>query len=181
MTSKNKGCSLVLPTGAVMVAIAALTFHPAQARADDLSWLPAQAQVEAAIKIQPVVNAAAARLDAAAATQSALEAGSHEFEFSSGLQRRNVTNEARRYNEWEIQLSRAVRLPNKARIDRDIGSRTRRVADMRLEDAEHQMARRLLEVWAGWLRSFVVADEMQAQEKLLRREQEAMARRVAQT
>jgi hypothetical protein len=69
-------------------------------------------------KIQPVVNAAAARLDAAAATQSALEAGSHEFELSSGLQRRNVTNEARRYNEWEIQLSRAVRLPNKARIDR---------------------------------------------------------------
>lgn len=162
-----------------MVAIAVLTFHPAQARADDLSWLPAQAQVEAAIKIQPVVNAAAARLDAAAATQSALEAGSHEFELSSGLQRRNVTNEARRYNEWEIQLSRAVRLPNKARIDRDIGSRTRRVADMRLEDAELQMARRLLEVWAGWLRSFIVADEMQAQEKLLIREQEAMARRVA--
>lgn len=179
MTSKNKGCSLVLPAGAVMVAIAVLTFHPAQARADDLSWLPAQAQVEAAIKIQPVVNAAAARLDAAAATQSALEAGSHEFELSSGLQRRNVTNEARRYNEWEIQLSRAVRLPNKARIDRDIGSRTRRVADMRLEDAELQMARRLLEVWAGWLRSFIVADEMQAQEKLLIREQEAMARRVA--
>ncbi len=41
------------------------------------------------------------------------------------------------------------------------------------------MARRLLEVWAGWLRSFIVADEMQAQEKLLIREQEAMARRVA--
>ena len=179
MTSKNKGCSLVLPAGAVMVAIAVLTFHPAQARADDLSWLPAQVQVEAAMKTQPVVNAAAARLDAAAATQSALEAGSHEFELSSGLQRRNVTNEAHRYNEWEIQLSRAVRLPNKARIDRDIGSRTRRVADMRLEDAELQMARRLLEVWAGWLRSFIVADEMQAQEKLLIREQEAMARRVA--
>jgi len=84
MTSKNKGCSLVLPAGAVMVAIAVLTFHPAQARADDLSWLPAQVQVEAAMKTQPVVNAAAARLDAAAATQSALEAGSHEFELSSG-------------------------------------------------------------------------------------------------
>lgn len=179
MTSKNKGCSLVLPTGAVMVAIAALTFHPAQARADDLSWLPPQVQVEAAMKTQPVVNAAAARLDAAAATQSALETGSHEFELSSGLQRRNVTNEARRYNEWEIQLSRAVRLPNKARLDREIGNLTRGVAGMRLEDAEHQMARRLLEVWAGWLRSFIVADEMQAQEKLLRREQEAMARRVA--
>ncbi len=79
MTNKNKGCSLVLPTGAVMVAIAALTFHPAQARADDLSWLPAQAQVETAMKTQPVVNAAAARLNAAAATQSALEAGSHEL------------------------------------------------------------------------------------------------------
>lgn len=45
-----------------MVAIAVLTFHPAQARADDLSWLPPQVQVEAAMKTQPVVNAAAARL-----------------------------------------------------------------------------------------------------------------------
>jgi len=56
-----------------MVAIAVLTFHPAQARADDLSWLPAQVQVEAAMKTQPVVNAAAARLDAAAPRKAPLK------------------------------------------------------------------------------------------------------------
>jgi outer membrane protein TolC len=167
--------------GLALQVVAALTLYPgqAEAQADEQSWLPPNAQVEAAMKTQPVVNAAAARLDAAAATQRALEAGNHEYEFSTGLQSRNVTTETRRYNEWDVQVSRTIRLPNKARLDREIGSRTRGVADMRLEDAEHQMARRLLEVWAGWLRSSLVADEMQAQDQLLTREQEAMARRVA--
>jgi outer membrane protein TolC len=175
MTIKNAWCYLALQ------ALAAWALHPGQAaaRPDERSWLPPAAQVEAAIKTQPEIHQAVARLDAAAATQSALQAGNHEFEWSTGLQRRDVTGEASPYNEWEIQVSRALRLPNKARLDRDIGSRTRGVAEMRLEDAEHQTARRLLMLWAEWLRSSIVADEMQGQDSLLRREQEATSRRVA--
>ena len=53
-------------------------------------------------------NRLAERLQAAAATQRALEVGSHEFQANSGLQRRNVTTEQRRYNEWELGISRAT-------------------------------------------------------------------------
>ena len=92
MMNKNRRCGLIIPA---MMSIAALTLHTAQA--NDLSWLPPQAQVEAAMETQPIVKSAVARLDAAVATQSALETGSHEFELSSGLQRRRVNDEASRY------------------------------------------------------------------------------------
>jgi len=57
-------------------------------------WLPPPDQVHATLQAQPTVRAAAERLQAAAATQRALEVGSHEFQANSGLQRRNVTTEA---------------------------------------------------------------------------------------
>jgi outer membrane protein TolC len=53
------------------------------------------------------------------------------------------------------------------------------VADLRLEDAEHQVARRLLDAWMGWLRSNAVAEETAAQDQLLSRERDALVRRVA--
>ncbi|EKT4439852.1 TolC family protein [Stenotrophomonas maltophilia] len=141
-------------------------------------WLPPPDQVHATLQAQPTVRAAAERLQAAAATQRALEVGSHEFQANSGLQRRNVTTEQRRYNEWELGISRTIRLPGKARLDREIGSSTRSVAELRLEDAEHQVARRLLDAWMGWLRSSAVAEETAAQDQLLSRERDALARRV---
>ena len=100
------------------VAIAVLTFHPAQARADDLSWLPAQAQVEAAMKTQPVVNTAAARWTRRLPRKAPpFETGSHEFELSSGLQRRNVTNEARRFTtDGNPAQPCCSPQPNKARL-----------------------------------------------------------------
>jgi outer membrane protein TolC len=139
---------------------------------------PPPDQVHATLQAQPTVRAAAERLQAAAATQRALEVGSHEFQANSGLQRRNVTTEQRRYNEWELGISRTIRLPGKARLDREIGSSTRSVAELRLEDAEHQVARRLLDAWMGWLRSSAVAEETAAQDQLLSRERDALARRV---
>ncbi|AEB83370.1 outer membrane efflux protein [Alicycliphilus denitrificans K601] len=142
-------------------------------------WLPSSAQVHAALQSQPAVRAAAERVRAAAATQHALDVGSHEFQANSGFQRRYVPNEQRSYNEWELGISRTIRLPDKARLDREIGSSTRSVADLRLEDAEHQVARRLLDAWMGWLRSSAVAEETAAQDQLLSRERDVLVRRVA--
>lgn len=161
--------------------VAAWTLWPAHAVAQTSAsaWLPSQTQVESVMQAQPAVLAAAARVQAASATQQALVAGSHGYELSTGLQRRRVTDEMRRYHEWEVQVSRAIRLPGKAQLDQEIGDGTHRVAVLRLADAEHQTARRLLDAWMGWLRSTVVAEEMQAQDLLLAREQQALARRLA--
>lgn len=142
-------------------------------------WLPSSAQVRTTLRAQPVVRAAAERVRAAEATQRALNVGSYEFQANSGFQRRDVTTEQRRYNEWEMGISRTIRLPGKAQLDQEIGSSTLSVADLRLEDAEHQVARRLLDAWMAWLRSNAVAEETAAQDQLLSRERDALVRRVA--
>jgi outer membrane protein TolC len=153
----------------------------AQDTADLPTYLPPDDQVRAALQERPEVRVAAARVEAASATRRALIVGSHEFEANVVAQRRNVTGEgpSRRYNEWEAEIGRALRWPGKSRLDQEIGDKTRAVADLRLEDAEHQAARRLLEVWMGWLRSAVAAEQGAAQELLIEREKTALARRVA--
>lgn len=142
-------------------------------------WLPAPAQVAAALQAQPVVRAAAERVQAASATQRALEVGSHELQANAGVQQRHVRDEQRRYHEWELGLSRTLRLPRKAALDRQIGDGTYHLARLRLEDAEHQVARRLLDAWMHWLRSSALAAETAAQSQLLERERDAVARRLA--
>lgn len=161
---------------AVVALAAACLLASAAAAAQD--YLPPADQIAAALRAQPGVRAAAARVDAATATRRALAVGSHEYLLSSGAQNRRIDGEGD-YREWEAQLSRAIRLPGKARLDRAIGDSTRDVADLRLADAEHQAARRVLETWMGWLRSAIGAEEATAQENLLEREKQALARRVA--
>src|SRR5690606_38564292 len=164
-----------------MMALAACMIMPgwALAAANVPSWLPPAEQAEAALNAQPGVHAAVAQLQAAAATERALIAGNHELEVTTGLQHRNASDEMRRYNEWEVQISRPIRLPDKARLDREIGGSTLTHARMQWEDAGHQTARRLLQVWTAWLRSALGADELQAQDALLARESAVMKRRVA--
>jgi len=160
------------------VGMIAGAFVPLLALAQE-NYLPPEEQVRAALQDAPGVRTAAAHVSGAAATRRALAAGSNEFELSVGAQRRNVSDEGRHYNEWDAQISRAIRLPGKARLDRDIGDSTRSVAELRLIDAEHQAARRLLDMWMQWLRSSVEAREAAAQEDLWKREKSALARRVA--
>lgn len=162
---------------AARIALAAVTMLPAAAVGQ--AFLPADADVAAAIRDQAEVRAAAARVDAAGASRRALAVGGHEFEASVGTQRRRAIEEGRDFAEWDLQISRAVRLPGKAALDRQIGDSLLGVADLRRTDAEHQAARRLLDLWMGWLRSAATAGETAAQAALLQRERDALARRVA--
>lgn len=163
----------------VLACVATCTSWPALAQDASAPWLPAPAQVEAALQAHPLVRAAAERVQAARATRHALDVGSHEFQADAVLQRRNVRDEQRRFNEWELGLSRTIRLPRKAALDRLLGDGTYHLASLRLKDAEHQVARRLLDAWGNWQRSSAMATETAAQSQLLERERAALARRLA--
>lgn len=133
--------------GSLLGAIALLAL-PASALAQ--AGLPDAAQVAAALDAHPSVQAAQARTDAARAEADALARGPHEFTFSGSYIRRSVDREGR-FDEYDATLSRAIRLPGKARLDRAIGAAGIVAASNRAEDARHQAALLLAQYWWDWL------------------------------
>lgn len=112
--------------------------------------LPSPESVAAALDAHPGVIAAEARIAAARAEADALARGPHEFTLEAGYTRRSVDREGR-YDEYEATLSRALRLPGKAGLDRKIGAAGLDAARNRAEDARHQAALALAESWWDWL------------------------------
>lgn len=144
-------------------------------------WLPPHDAVHAAIDAQPNVAAARARLNAAQAQARALHVGAHEFQLDAVRQRRSTEDGAgrQRFSESEISLSRAFRLPGKAKLDRAIGDAGITSAELRLDDARHQAARLLLEDWMAWLRAAESVHRTALQLDTFNQEQRALARRHA--
>ena len=160
-----KSLALVLGLVAVLPAPAA-------------DYLPAEAEARAAIDGLPIVQSARARLGESDARAEALRRGSYGFELSLTPIVRHEQDLGRTYDEWEAGVTRALRLPRKARID-EAAARTRiAAADYRLADARHTGARLLLEYWCAWLRAAALAELAQHARAVLETERENIARRV---
>ncbi|KHK90905.1 TolC family protein [Novosphingobium malaysiense] len=159
----------LLLAGAVLLAAAPALSEPG---------LPDDAAVVAALDAHPSVQAAMARTGAARAQARALARGSHEFTFTGSYINRSVDREGS-FDEFDAQLTRPIRLPGKARLDREIGTFGVAAAENRAEDARHQAALLLAQSWWDWLGAAAEARvDRQAAEnyaKLL----EAVRRRVA--
>lgn len=153
----------------------------ASAVASAQSWLPPPAVARTAIEAQPDVGAARARVDTAQARARALAAGPHEFQLEGARLRREVDEPGlhQRFIETELTLNRAFRLPGKAALDRRIGAAGIAAAELRLDDARYQAARRLLGDWMDWLRAGEHQRTAEAQLRLLETERAGLARQVA--
>lgn len=138
--------------------------------------LPPEPQVIAALDSHPSVVAAASRVDAARAGASALARGSHEFTLQGSYVSRDVTNEGR-FNEFDAQVMRGVRLPGKAQLDRSAGELGVEVAHNRMEDARHQVALMFAGLWFDWLVSAELRRNDLASASLLEQELRALQRR----
>ena len=112
--------------------------------------LPDPAAAEQALDSHPVVAAAQARSKAARADARALAAGPHEFIASGSVYQRRVDREGD-YAEYDASLTRAIRLPGKAPLDRKAGEAGIRYADNMAEDARHQVAVMLNDHWWDWV------------------------------
>lgn len=143
-------------------------------------YLPDPQLVALSIAQQPEVRAAAARVQAARAQARMQALGNHELEVSGIQQRRKVDDVPGidSYREWELQVSRRLRLPGKARLDNEIGQHGLEAAQLRQDDAQHRAARQLLQRWMEWLRAASVAEEAERQHTSILRERDAMRRRV---
>ncbi|OBV12237.1 TolC family protein [Erythrobacter dokdonensis] len=112
--------------------------------------LPPPEAVERALAEHPSVTAARARLEAARARSDALRKGPYEFTVQGSHARRSVSG-GNEFPEYDAQLSRPIRLPGKARLDRAIGQYGTEVAENVAEDARHEAALLLAAHWFDWL------------------------------
>ncbi|QIG79046.1 TolC family protein [Stakelama tenebrarum] len=128
--------------------LAALLFAaaPALAQRADLPPEPAIAQ---ALDSHPSVEAAAQRVAAARAEAGMLRRGPHEVTVGGSYLRRSVDREGG-FDEFDGTVTRAFRLPGKARLDRRAGELGVEVAENMQEDARHQAALMLSDRWHDW-------------------------------
>ncbi|MBS0381778.1 MAG: TolC family protein [Proteobacteria bacterium] len=141
------------------------------------SGLPPEDVVLRAIDATPEVRAAEARVDRATAEVRMRDVGSHETTLGATGQRRRVEGD-RSYPEWELNLSRTLRLPAKARLDHEIGEQGLAAARFGLEDARHAAARRVLAGWLAWQRAGVERFAAEALAGAAERDLQVATRRV---
>ena len=132
-----------------VLLLAALMSAPAQAQSLPPAF-PTDAQVDAALDGYPGVAAAQARVDAALADRDMLRAGPYEFTLSGSYVRRTVERDGR-FEETDTTLSRTLRLPGKAGLDRKAGALGVEVARDEREDTRHQAALLLSDLWHDWM------------------------------
>ncbi|MBV8158984.1 MAG: TolC family protein, partial [Dyella sp.] len=139
--------------------------------------LPPAELVLRAISSTPEVRRAEAGVSTADAQARMRASGSYEGQVTVIPQRRRVEGD-RNYNEWELDVTRPIRLPGKARLDREIGATGLQAAELSLEDAHHAAARRLLAAWSDWRRARVQHEQWQQLVDIARRDRDTVARRV---
>lgn len=112
--------------------------------------LPDEASVQGALTQHPAVEAARQQVAAAEAGADARAVGPHEVTLSGSYTRRRIDLEGE-FNEFDAQISRAFRLPDKARLDRAIGTYEVDAAENLAEDVRHQTALVLSDYWWDWV------------------------------
>jgi outer membrane protein TolC len=165
--------SLLIGLAAAMAVNAGTAFA-----AEPAAPLPDPDTAHAVLAETPAVQAALAARDAAKARGEALDIGPYEFEVNAAGQRRDVHHEGN-YNEWEAGVSRRVRLPGKAALDRELGALGKQVAELGIADAFHSAALELLDGWFGWLEAASAVTAAQQARERLADERAAVQKRVA--
>ena len=93
------------------------------------------------------------------------------------VSRRTIQDEGR-YAEYTVSLERPIRLPGKSALDRKAGALGVRVAELRAEDARHQLALQLNELWWDWVAAAAEASTLAQTQQTLERAYRAVDSQV---
>lgn len=145
--------------------------------ADVYPDLPPTAQVLSALRAHPSVLGARSGVKVEEANRDRLAAGPYEFGVRIGAAQRR--DGFREYAEWDVALERPLRLPEKARLDAQLGAQGIEQAKLSLGDSLHEAARSLLRTWFVVLRAGATTREAQTRVGLLQAQLDAVGKRVA--
>jgi len=142
--------------------------------------LPPADVVARVLRANPSVDAARGQVRVEEANKDRLEAGSYEWNLRFGAHQRKVTpptGQEERYNEWNAQLERPLRLPGKASADAELGAIGVAIAETAQGDALHEASRALLRYWFVWLKESASAEQWADQFALLEKQSASIRRR----
>ena len=142
--------------------------------------LPPAEVVARVLRANPTVQAAAGQMRVEEANRSRLEAGPYEWNVRFGAHQRRIYPSGspdERYNEWNAQLERPLRLPGKSSADAELGAIGVAIAETGQGDALHEASRALLKYWFAWLKESAAATQWDEQFALLERQAKAVQRR----
>ena len=142
--------------------------------------LPPADVVARVLRATPSFAAARGKVLVEEANKARLEAGSHEWNLRLAAHQRKVQpifGQDDRYNEWNAQLERPVRLPGKASADSELGAIGVTIAETAQGDALHEASRALLRYWFTWLKESATATQWAEQFALLERQSASIRRR----
>ncbi len=142
--------------------------------------LPPAGIVAQILRTNPGVRVVDSLIPVEQANRARLEAGDYEWTLLLGGQQRRVNPPSGpddRFQEWNGDLQRQVRLPGKAALDSELGSLGVNQAEKRREDAEHEAARNLLKGWFTWLKESAAVAQWDAEVALLKKQAKAVSRR----
>jgi outer membrane protein TolC len=149
------------------------------AGAADYIDLPSAAMIDKVFDQYPPVLAAKSGIRLEQANRQRLEAGPHETTLRLTGQQRDVRiNPSQQYNEWDVGLERAFRLPGKSALDSQLGEQGVTQARLTHGDALHEAGRALLKSWFAWLRERQQARQWQAQAGSLKQQLEIVNKRM---
>ncbi|OYU37009.1 TolC family protein [Novosphingobium sp. PASSN1] len=170
----NRHLRIAVLSALILPGLAAAQTIPLDQRAD----LPPAPLVSEALDSYPGVLSAAARIDAARAQADALAHGPQEISVQATALRRSVDREGQ-FAEFDATITRPLRLPGKARIDRKTGAAGVLFAQNQMADARHQAALTLSQQWFDWVEAGALAASDTANISYLERALGAVERRAA--
>lgn len=132
--------------------------------------LPQEDLAKAAIETYPEVQRAKAELTLAKAKARELNAGPYEVTVNA--------NTADNYPNFTWDVSRGIRLPNKAGLDRKAGRLGVSAASDLVDDARHQTGLALSDAWYAWAEAEAYLALDREAEALARRDMEAVRTRL---
>lgn len=141
-------------------------------------FLPSEELADRILSDHPEVVAANARALASEGEARRLAAGPYEWNLSAGFMQRSVSGVGE-FSEYDLGLTRGIRLPGKSDIDQRVGQHGVSAARNAAEDARHQAALRLMVAWLDWLAAHEVEAIAREQAASLEAELTAVEQRLS--
>ena len=163
----------------IVVALIAGGAVTLAAAASEFPDLPPRELAMQALEQAPRVQDARWAVTGQEAGRDRLVAGDAETKvILEGQQRRVRVEPTDTFGEWNVGVERELRLPDKARLDGELGRQRVEVARAALADAFHESGRELLAAWFAWARAGLEVEEWERQTGLLAQELKVVDKRI---